>query len=149
MSTFRVGRTVFGKARKLTSLAIGDVLLYEYDFGSTTEIVLTVADEILRAKQKEKVQLLARNVPSEKKCDGCSAPATYVDIINGDNLCDECAKNSNDDEMLMLITNSPRSGECGYDGELDIWRFDPTKPFPQPQKRKTKRGGVWMPPEEA
>jgi hypothetical protein len=60
-------------------------------------------------------------------------------------LCDECAENSDDEGMLMLITNSPRSGECGYDGELDIWTFDPDKPFPQPQKQKS--GGSRLSPD--
>ena len=32
--------------RKLSSLAVGDVLIYEYDFGSTTEIVITVVDVV-------------------------------------------------------------------------------------------------------
>ena len=148
LSALRMGGREFGKARKLSALAIGDVLLYEYDFGSTTEIVLTVVSEITRKKQKEKVQLLARNVPAQEKCDECGAPATYDDITGGAKYCDECAENANDDGMLMLITNSPRSGECGYDGELDTWTFDPNKPFPQPQKQKAKRGGAWMPPEK-
>ncbi|MDR2869236.1 MAG: hypothetical protein LBV04_02190, partial [Deferribacteraceae bacterium] len=41
--------------------------------------------------------------------------------------------------ILMPITNSPRSGECAYDGELDMWKFDPDKPFPQPQQKKVRR----------
>lgn len=127
-----MGGREFGKARKLSALTIGDVLLYEYDFGSTTEIVFTVVSEIFRAKQKEKVRLLARNVLLEEKCDRCGAIAAYTDVIGEETLCDECAGDSDDDGMLMLITNSPRSGECGYDGELDIWTFDPEKPFPQP-----------------
>ncbi len=132
MSAFRMGGREFGKARKLSTLTVGDTLLYEYDFGSTTEIVLTVVSEISREKQKEKVRLLARNIPLEERCDRCGAPATYTDVIGREALCYGCAEDSDDHGMLMLITNSPRSGECGYDGELDIWTFDPSKPFPQP-----------------
>jgi len=146
LSAFRMGGREFGKARKLSALSVGDILLYEYDFGTTTEIVLTVVEEISRTKQKEKVQLLARNVPAEVTCDECGAPATCEDVFEGVTLCGKCSANADDEGMLLLITNSPRSGECGYDGELDIWRFDPDKPFPQPQKTRVRRG-VWMPPE--
>ena len=136
----------FGKARKLSALNVGDTLLYEYDFGSTTEIIITVVDEVSRAKQKEKVQLLARNAPLEEQCDQCGAPATTVNAWENELLCDGCAEGAEDEDALMPIVNSPRSGECGYDGEYDIWIFDADKPFPQPHKPKAKRGGVWMPP---
>ena len=140
LSAFSKGGSEFGKARKLSTLNVGDILLYEYDFGSTTEIALIVVDEILRTKQREKVQLLARNAPLDEKCDECGASALYVNIYEGVNYCNDCAENEEDDEMLMPITNSPRSGECGYDGGLDIWKFDPDKPFPQPLKPKAKKG---------
>ena len=147
MSALRTGGREFGKTRKLSALDVGDVLLYEYDFGSTTEIVLTVVDEISRVKQKEKVRLLARNTPHEEKCCRCDAPATVVNVWESEVLCDKCAEDVEDEAALLKIVNSPRSGECGYDGELDIWTFDPNKPFPQPQKTKARLGGVWMPPE--
>ncbi|MDR2869740.1 MAG: hypothetical protein LBV04_04755, partial [Deferribacteraceae bacterium] len=68
MSAFRSNRGDFGKARKLSSLNVGERLLYEYDFGTTTEIGITVVAEIARPKQKEKVQLLARNVFEQIRC---------------------------------------------------------------------------------
>lgn len=144
LSAFRMGGHEFGKARKISALSVGDTLLYEYDFGSTTEIILTVVDEISRAKQREKVQLLARNVPAQELCDQCGAPATMVNVWESELVCDECAKDLEDEAALLRIVNSPRCGECGYDGELDVWTFDPNKPFPQPQKSKLRRG-VWMP----
>ena len=149
LSAFRMGGREYGKSRKLSALSIGDTLLYEYDFGSTTEIVVTISDEISRAKQREKVQLLARNTPVEEKCDHCGALATMVDPLDGYAvLCGKCAENAEDDSILLPITNSPRSGECGYDGELDIWTFDQNKPFPQPQKPKSRRGGARIPPDK-
>jgi hypothetical protein len=148
LSAFRAGGREFGKARKLSALDIGDTLLYEYDFGSTTEIIITVVDKISRKKQKEKAQLLGRNAPMDELCEKCGAPATVVDPLDDYAvLCDKCAEESADEGVQLPITNSPRSGECGYDGELDIWTFDPSKPFPQPQKAKARRGAVWMPPE--
>jgi hypothetical protein len=150
LSAFRAGGRDFGKARKLSALSIGDALLYEYDFGSTTEIIVTVVDEISRMKQRDKVQLLARNVPLEQPCDVCGTPGAWIDVMDEYGVyCDECATRDNDDgtDEMLPVTNSPRCGECGYTGDYDIWTFDPDKPFPQPQKAKQKRGGAWMPPE--
>ena len=127
LSQFRSGGVTFGNTKKISSLAIGDTLLYEYDFGSTTEILLTVIDEISRPKQREKICLLARNEPHESICDECGAPATVVNAWEGELLCDECAKNVEDEAALLPIVNSPRCGECGYCGEQDVWLFDPRK----------------------
>lgn len=148
MSAFRMGGREFGKSRKLSALSIGDTLLYEYDFGSTTEIIVTVVDEISRAKQREKVQLLARNVPPEEMCERCGAPATVINAWENELLCAECSESVEDEAALLPVTNSPRSGECGYDGESDIWLFDASKPFPQPEKPKPRRRGVWILPEK-
>ncbi|MDR0222117.1 MAG: hypothetical protein LBI38_01075 [Oscillospiraceae bacterium] len=134
LSAFSIGRNEFDMSEKLSSLCEGDVILYEYDFGSTTEIILTVVDEISRTKQREKVRLLARNAPLRIECDRCGAPAVCADVMKYDNLCAECAKKVDDDGMLLPVTNSPRFGECDYEGNYDIWTFDPDKPFPQPQK---------------
>ena len=148
LSAFRMGGRDLGKARKLSTLDLGDVFLYEYDFGTTTEIIVTIVDEISRVKQREKVQLLARNIPPQELCERCGALAAVVDPLDEYAiLCHKCAESAEDDSILLPITNSPRSGECGYDGELDIWTFDPDKPYPQPQTPRPSRGGVWMPPE--
>jgi hypothetical protein len=43
-------------------------------------------------------------------------------------FCEACVEASNCDGFLLLpITNSPRMGECGYDGERDVFEFDPQK----------------------
>ncbi|GHV37001.1 hypothetical protein FACS1894187_12700 [Synergistales bacterium] len=139
MSAFRVGGREFGKARKIETLQGGDSLMYEYDFGSTTEIVISVVGEISRPKQKEKVQLLARNAPPQELCERCGASATVINAWENERLCDKCAEEIEDDAALLPLVNSPRCGECAYDGEQDIWTFDPSKPFPQPQKEKVRR----------
>ena len=126
LSAFRRGGAEFGKSRKISALVVGDTLLYEYDFGSTTEIMLTVVDVIHRQPQREKICLLARNVPPEVLCEKCGAPATWVDAWEYEALCDDCAEDA-DEDALMPIVNSPRCGECGYDGEQDKWMFDSTK----------------------
>jgi hypothetical protein len=131
LSAFEKDGDEYGKSRKISSLVPGDVLLYEYDFGSTTEILITVIGEISRPVQREKIRLLARNEPLEMLCDTCGAPAAIVDTCQGGLLCDECAKDCKDEDMFLPVVNSPRCGECGYCGELDKWTFDPEKSFPQ------------------
>jgi len=133
MSGFSMGGSKVGKSTKLSVLSVGDKLLYEYDFGSTTEIIITLVEKISRTRQKNCVQLLARNVPPNGLCVKCKATATYIDPINEYALlCDNCASEVDDEECLLPITNSPRCGECGYEGEMDIWEFFPNEPFPQP-----------------
>ena len=119
-------------SRKISTLSVGDKLLYEYDFGSTTEIVLTVVSEISRAKQRDKVSLIARNEPLPVICETCQAPATYINAWEGSLVCETCAEDEDEDEdALMPIANSPRMGECGYDGAQDRWTFNPKGKFAQ------------------
>ena len=131
LSAFRKGGSEYGKSRKISALAVGDVLFYEYDFGSTTEIIITVVSEIARPKQREKILLLARNEPMNETCESCQAPAVYINAWEGGYVCEACTDTAEDDAALLPIVNSPRTGECGYSGEGDRLIFDPSKPFPQ------------------
>jgi hypothetical protein len=117
-----------GKAKKLSYFDVGDKLLHMYDFGSTTETGITFAAKAMRPKQRSAVRLLARNIPPEFLCTECQAPAEYVCLECGGTwedafLCADCADEHEHDDMLLPITNSPRSGECGYSGELDTFAF--------------------------
>ena len=127
MSAFFAGGEEFGKSKKMSSLRVGGTMRYDYDFGSTTEIKLTVVDEILRKKQREKVLLLARNEPHGELCDHCGAPAALINAWENEVICGECSKDVEDEAALLPIVNSPRCGECGYDGEQDKWFFNPEK----------------------
>lgn len=126
------GRSEIGKNGKLEAFSIGDKLLHEYDFGSTTETIITIMGETARKKQREAVRLLARNIPPVFLCMVCGASATALCtecMYDSDNpfFCDSCSEKHEHDEMLLPVTNSPRMGECGYDGELDVFSFDPDK----------------------
>lgn len=133
MSAFHTpGQSDIEKSRKLNSFSVSDKLLHEYDFGSTTETVITVMGTVRRKRQKEAVRLLARNVPPQFTCEKCGSPAEYICIqcmYDMDNplYCAECSEEHEHDEMLLPVVNSPRMGVCGYDGELDIFTFDPMK----------------------
>ena len=128
---FAAGYYEVGKSRKLSEFAVGDKLTHEYDFGSTTETVITIVGETRRKKQRETVRLLARNVKPEFPCMGCGKQATELCLdcmYEADNpfLCDACAQTHEHEEMLP-VTNSPRMGECGYCGELDTYEFNPLR----------------------
>jgi transcription elongation factor Elf1 len=106
------------------------VLTYEYDMGSTTTCTITIAGETRRPAQKKAVRLLARNVPPAFECGKCGKPAVWIDqeeMYDDGNpfYCEECA--DEDNEMLIEVTNSPRCGECAYNGGMDTYTFDPAK----------------------
>lgn len=52
-------------------LTTGMIFNYEYDFGSTTEIMVKVLDHYSAQKQNEKVVILSRNNPPEFACSIC------------------------------------------------------------------------------
>jgi hypothetical protein len=99
---------------------------YDYDFGTTTELTLTVVEEY-PAKADKKIVLLSRNEPLEIMCSMCKkVPATQICTVcsyEGDaEFCDKCAEKHAEkcddfaDYASMPIVNSPRMGMCGYDG---------------------------------
>jgi hypothetical protein len=127
------------KSKKVSSFDIGTVLDYQYDMGDTTPLTITFLSAVTRPKQpaKESLRLLARNVPFHYTCITCGKPAKYLCTeclyetgTEGACFCKECLEKHQDKsghEMRVPITNSPRMGQCAYDGELDKWTFDPAK----------------------
>ena len=117
-----------GKSTKVGNLRVGGQFLHLYDFGSTTETLITVMGTTWRPSQREAVRLLARNMPPQFACGKCGAPAGYVDAVRiwaDENpfYCEKCAEKCADEAMLLPVTNSPRMGMCGYTGELDTFAF--------------------------
>ncbi len=111
----------------------GYTLKYDYDFGSTTSLILTVAQEFpMRADSK--VVLLSRNEPLELFCKVCGKePAVELCTVHSweENtmFCKKCAKKHAktceefSEYGRMSVVNSPRMGVCAYDGGLiDIER---------------------------
>ena len=133
MSAFRMKQeywdedTDYGKEFEVGSFPTGTQLIHEYDFGSTTETLITFMGEIRRPPQKEAVRLLARNVPPKFFCSVCGAEADFIDTeaaYSSENpfFCTKCAKDR-DQCLLLPVTNSPRMGVCGYEGEYDHYAF--------------------------
>jgi len=120
-----------GMSRKVGGLAMGTQFYHLYDYGTTTETMITVVGTTRRKPQRNIVRLLSRNVPPVFKCEACGKPADFicerfVEPFDKPSFCAGCAEKREDDEHFMHpITNSPRMGQCAYDGELDIFEFDP------------------------
>jgi hypothetical protein len=124
MSAFSHGRSELKMGRRLKDvLSPGMELLHEYDFGSTTELLVKVLAEYDGPMEKNKpVEILARNEATEIPCDECGkAPAVQICTEcqwDGSGwLCEACAKDHEcGEEMLLPVVNSPRTGVCGYTG---------------------------------
>ena len=102
-------------------LTPGQKLAYEYDFGSTTELLLTVVSEFEGTVKKGKVEILARNEAPQIKCGQCEKPATTICtecMYDGEGwFCEDCAEEHDcDPKMFLPLVNSPRAGVCGYAG---------------------------------
>lgn len=102
----------------------GQRLFYEYDFGSTTELMLRFVSVRRGNIGRSASRVLARNEAPAWKCGVCDEPATLV--------CPFCTHEGNpfacssharehscgEEESFLPIVNSPRMGVCGYTGEV-------------------------------
>ena len=103
-------------------------LEYEYDFGSTTALKITVLEQY-PVSAGENIVLLSRNEPLAIMCDLCDQkPATQICSVcrneNANVFCDGCAAVHSEtcsdfaQDGAMPVVNSPRMGVCGYEGSL-------------------------------
>lgn len=109
---------------------VGDAILYEYDFGSITELVLNIHSVREGDKRNSEIVILSRNNPPKIICSNCEQNnATWVNPLaycEGTPFwCDECLhKECSEDEedeydwpeFFLPVCNSPRMGVCGYEG---------------------------------
>jgi hypothetical protein len=122
----RVGRSKYPKKASLEKIfgASGTTVRYEYDFGSTTELLLRSIGSRSGDLGKNRVRLLARNEPPLWTCARCGEPATQVCLFSYDEdrfLCDAHSDDHDCDETEchLPVVNSPRMGVCGYTGPLE------------------------------
>ncbi|MCB9334481.1 MAG: hypothetical protein H6574_25830 [Lewinellaceae bacterium] len=108
----------------------GQVLLYEYDFGSTTRLEIKVLGEY-PLDSKDNIVLMSRNEALHIICDNCGKkPAAQLCSIHyGDEpqfFCTACGKKHAktfpdfEDYSAFPVVNSPRMGVCGYMGSESI-----------------------------
>ena len=124
LSAFSYQRNELGMGRKLKDVfGPGMELLHEYDFGTTTELLVKVLGEYEGPMEKNRlVEILSRNEAPEIPCDECGkAPAVQIctecQWEGGGWLCQSCAENHEcSEEMFLPVVNSPRTGVCGYTG---------------------------------
>ncbi len=117
---------------------VGDTMHYEYDFGSTTELLLNIHSCRIGEKKGENLVILSRNNPPEILCSQCETnKAQWINPQGfwGGNpfWCEDCYKKNvledeeiNDEdefweeyeiaEFFLEVCNSPRMGVCGYEG---------------------------------
>ena len=124
------GRFPIKNSRKMKTFAAGDRFFHIYDYGSTTEIAITVIGKTWRKPQRSIVRVIARNTPFVYKCDDCGKKAFYlcevfIEPFESQFYCFECSEKHEDDEhYLHRVTNSPRMGICAYDGYYDTFEFN-------------------------
>lgn len=120
----------YGSARRKVSMnakvvavlgVVADRLGYVYDFGSSTELVISLSGTV-EGTSTGAVQLAARNEPPTWPCDECGQTATAVCtqcMYDGEGFCCAAHASSHEcgEEMLLPVVNSPRMGVCGYTGE--------------------------------
>jgi hypothetical protein len=134
-------------------LKIGQKFGYTYDFGSSTDLTVEVqARERVWGKAKGSVRLLARNLPPEWHCSACSARAKWVHSWEHDEqtggpllYCGRHGRSTREEQLPVV--NSPRMGECGYEGgNLDNWPPSPKETQGEPpaksKPKKASRGGA-------
>jgi hypothetical protein len=106
------------RARLSSVLRPGLKFFHEYDFGSTTRLILKVISEH-EGVSRERVLLLARNELPDMECSECGNPAAWIDTFGDYELyCAACADAMVEEskEGFLPVVNSPRMGVCGYVG---------------------------------
>jgi len=106
------------------ALEVGITFSYEYDYGSTTELVLKVVGLRDAPAKKGAVELLARNNAPQIICTECETGNVATQICaecsqqeDSGWLCAECSETHEcGEEMQLPVVNSPRVGVCAYAG---------------------------------
>lgn len=106
----------------------GVELTHIYDFGDSSETLVKVVSERKgKPFTKHPIFLMARNEMPQETCIECNKPATcicmecrYEDGSSGF-LCNTHAQEHPHDNYgePMELVNSPRFGQCGYDGPAE------------------------------
>jgi hypothetical protein len=100
---------------------------YVYDYGSSTELTLSMIQTIQYVDEGQ-LLILFRNRAPEYECSSCNKKAVAVCpycIDEGEGfLCQSCSGQhkcvqEEGEDLLSPLINSPRVGVCGYTGSID------------------------------
>jgi len=134
MSEFRIGRNEIGMNNKVINVFEPKLkIIYDYDFGTTTRLFLKGLKHY-QLNETKNIILLSRNEPLKIMCSTCKkVPAVCMCSVCCWEMeayfCKKCAKKHEKecedfaDYSEMPVVNSPRMGECGYEGgSVDLQR---------------------------
>ena len=116
---YTTGRQEISMNRGLSQVfaSTGDRINHVYDFGTSTEVVVSLVG--LTEGTSVKPVVASRNEPPIWPCDVCGEPASNVcsECYDGGFCCVRHAGDHNcGEDMLLPVVNSPRMGVCGYTG---------------------------------
>ena len=97
-------------------LTINEKFEYEYDFGSTTYLILEVVDVIEVPASFSQIEIIARNYEVKHCCAVCGVETEYYNYENDQWECKKCMDKNNDMISKFDYCNSPRDGVCCYGG---------------------------------
>ncbi len=108
------------------TLTKGLKLEYDYDFGSTTRLDISVINEY-KISVPDSILLLSRNEPLPILCEECNKnPAMNICSVcmyeDSSLFCKSCSKKHEKtcedfaDYASLPVVNSPRMGVCAYEG---------------------------------
>ena len=100
-------------------LDINEKFEYEYDFGSTTHLILEVVDIIQVSSSFSQIEIIARNHEIEHECEICGAKANYFNYEKDEWECKNCIDKDTDMISKFDYCNSPRDGVCCYEGHKE------------------------------
>jgi hypothetical protein len=103
--------TIIKKSELISEYKKGDKFRYEYDMCSTTIIYFEIIEKLEGEKNKKIINII-RNEEPKIKCVKCKKKSEYIDRM-GESYCNTCSKKV--ETELNKITNSPRTGICGYE----------------------------------
>ncbi len=103
---------------------VGLVGEHLYDFGNSTHLTFKVLDFLPFApKNRNGIELVAQNHPPNIRCSSCGEPADTIclECLYDSGVeaffCEDCFEEHECDEDRSLpVVNSPRIGQCGYEG---------------------------------
>lgn len=108
-------------------MEVGAQINYEYDFGSTTELLIKVLNHREGKRKNDTITILSRNNSPEIFCSVCQK--NLAAWVNPEGFyedtpywCEECLESEREEdeeeyeEYILPVCNSPRMGVCGYEG---------------------------------
>lgn len=128
LSKFTDDNSSIDMSQKIEQIFVkGRNIDYVYDFGTSTEITLSLLGELDEDNEKD-IQIMIRNKEIDYECSYCHNSAIAICPFciykDGGLLCKSCLKNhecveDEGEDITLPLVNSPRAGECGYDGYED------------------------------